>query len=92
MPEVATKFVSVAVADVRLVTLPLVANRFVVVAFVVVVLAKTAFQRRASEPRDNVASRDGMRFVSTKPLTPRLVVVTLVAVTEVPVALVKETP
>ena len=59
----------------------------VLVAFVEVVLAKFPFQRRAEEPRANVASRDGRRFVSIKPFTPKFVVVTFVAV-----AFVRVTP
>ena len=57
------------------------------VAFVEVVFPKFPFHLSAEEPRESAASRDGRRFVSTKPFTPRLVVVTLVAV-----AFVRVTP
>ena len=58
-----------------------VAKRFVEVTLVAVTLPKFPFHLSAEDPRESVASRDGRRFVSTKPFTPRLVVVTDVLVT-----------
>jgi hypothetical protein len=83
---VAKKFVDVAFVVVplvnerfvivRLVNWAFVAKKLVVVTLVAVTLAKMPFQRKAAEPRVNVASSDGKRLVLTAPNTPKNVVET----------------
>jgi hypothetical protein len=91
---VAWRFTNVPVVATKFDTVPLEAKKFVVVTFVafkleVVTEAKMPFQRRDAEPRDRLASRDGMRSVTTREVTPKKEVVAAEKEAFVPVRFVK---
>jgi len=78
---VAVTLVENKLVDVTVPNKPVVEDTELAIRFCRFTVQKFAFQRKADDPKDNAASNEGLKLVSTNPETPKFVVVTLVVVT-----------